>query len=177
MLTKRRSGNRGFTLVELLLVIVLIAILMALVTLSGASMVESTNAQTEARRMIRTVHSLRSAWLAAYADSQMTIGIPSSTWPVWIQASIDQEMSRYSDRSLIDEINRYGTIRVVVNPSGKVGTYIGFASGANHGIWDSSKKSSGELNTMREMLKTQQDSYGMAVYMNATSNDFYIRIK
>ncbi|MDR3076227.1 MAG: prepilin-type N-terminal cleavage/methylation domain-containing protein, partial [Synergistaceae bacterium] len=80
---KRLAGNKGFTLVELLLVIVLIAILMALVTLSGANMMESTNAQTEARRLIRTVHSLRSAWLACYADKQTMIGItpiPPDTW-------------------------------------------------------------------------------------------------
>ena len=174
---KRMATNRGFTLVELLLVIVLIAILMALVTLSGFNMMESTNAQTEARRIIRTVHALRSAWLACYADTQKTVGVPEDLL-LWPQASIDETLKDYSDRPLRNEKDRYGEIKVRVNSLGQRGTYIGFAANTSTefpGEW--SKKSASLKKMIMDSLIAQADDYELHVDYSDTSNDVYIRIK
>ena len=173
MIFKRAANRGGFTLVELLLVIVLIAILMALVTLSGYNMMESTNAQTEARRIIRTVHALRSAWLACYADTQKMIGVPESTWP---QATIDRTLSQYSDRNLSEEITRYGKIKVIPpDPSkGSRSIYIGFApEQPNQGVW--SKSSTRQM--IKDSLIAQKNDYDLLVDNNPEVNDVYIRIK
>ena len=173
MIFKRTATKRGFTLVELLLVIVLIAILMALVTLSGFNMMETTNAQTEARRIIRTVHALRSAWLANYADTQKMIGVPDGSWA---QADINSALSRYSDRGLANEMERYGQITVKAIPSGSRSTYIGFATTSSYpGEW--SKKSASLRKMIMDSLIAQADDYELQVYYTATSNDVYIRIK
>jgi prepilin-type N-terminal cleavage/methylation domain-containing protein len=175
-------GNRGFSLVELLLVIVLIAILMALVTLSGSNMMESTNAQTEVRRLIRTVQSLRSAWLACYADTQTMIGItPLAPPDVWDNNTdsnlISQRLSQYSDRSLADEIERYGRIKVVPNLTNPGDIYIGFSpSGITRSAWDGTKKSASTLNTMKDILANQAPDY--EIYLSGlTNNEVYIRIR
>jgi prepilin-type N-terminal cleavage/methylation domain-containing protein len=134
MTLRKFGGKKGFTLVELLLVIVLMGIIMALVTLSGANMIQSTNAQTEARRLIRSVHSLRSAWLSCYADTQVSLGIT----PGFVsQPDIEREIATYSDRSLLDETERYGDIAV----SGDNGpVYIGFT-----GPWTLNSSTVGEM--------------------------------
>ena len=170
MIFKRAATNRGFTLVELLLVIVLIAILMAIVTLSGFNMVTSANAQTEVRRVIRTVHALRSAWLACYADTQKMVGVPEGvSWP---QTSIDRELRRYADRNLDDEEKRYGKINIKAIPSGSRNTYIGFDGTGD--IWS---KSPAMSEIIMKSLETQADDYGLYVAFTTTSKDVYIRIK
>ena len=167
---KRAAAGRGFTLVELLLVIVLISILMALVTLSGFNMMESTNAQTEVRRIIRTVHALRSAWLACYADTQKMIGVSGG---VWNSNSIVAELSTYSDRSLADEVKRYGEIKVEAIPAGSRSIYIGFAPASpNQGAW--SKPSTRQM--IKDSLIAQKDDYELLVDVPGDNNVF-IRIK
>ena len=166
MIVSRTANNRGFTLVELLLVIVLISILMALITLSGASMMDSTNAQTEARRIIRTVHALRSAWLACYADTQKMIGVSDGAW----MTDIDIKLSQYSDRNLADEIERYGKINVKTIPPENRVTYIGFAPDSpNHGVWAKSSK------MIMDNLTKQKGDYDLDV--DEEKNHVYIRIK
>ena len=167
MIFKRTATRRGFTLVELLLVIVLISILMALVTLSGFNMMESTNAQTETRRIIRTVHSLRSAWLAHYADTQKMIGIGAWT------GDIEGPLSRYSDRNLADEKSRYGTIRIIENGRG---TYIGFDASTGE-IWS---KSASTSQMIKSSLLAQENDYELLIEPrdeNSRVNGVYIRIK
>jgi prepilin-type N-terminal cleavage/methylation domain-containing protein len=178
-------SNRGFSLVELLLVIVLIAILMALVTLSGSSMMESTNAQTEVRRLIRTVQSLRSAWLACYADTQTMIGITTvATVPTWDDntdhSEISKWLSQYSDRSLVEEIERYGRIKVVQNLTGMNSRRIdiGFSPSDNTGKeLKAANKPANVLKTMKEVLDRQKGDYDLTVNSSATSTDVYIRIR
>ena len=172
MVFKRAAENRGFTLVELLLVIVLVAILMAIITLSGFNMMTSTNAQTEVRRIIRTVHALRSAWIACYADTHQMIGVPEGSWS---QASIDAELSKYSDRNLDDEKHHYGNILVKVNTLGPRGTYIGFAARhSGNEVWD---KSPSTREIIIHNLEAQADDYGLHLDFTSTSNDVFIRIK
>jgi len=181
IILKRAAPKGGFTLVELLLVIVLVAILMALITLSGFSMVESSNAQTEARRIIRTVHALRSAWLACYADTQEMVGIPAGSWP---SNTVNRTLARYSDRSLTDEETRYGQITIKVNPPGHTGTYIGFATLPNAsppktGAWGRRPIATNDM--IMKSLTDQTDDYGLIVHyssgVRSASNDVYIRIR
>ena len=171
MIFKRTATNRGFTLVELLLVIVLIAVLMAVVKLSGFGMMESTNAQTEARRIIRTVHALRSAWLSHYADTQKMIGLPEGTWT---QSNIDSALSQYSDRNLEDERNRYGEIMVKNIPTGSRSTYIGFTPSASH-PGELSSKYAAARNMIMDSLEAQAIDYELDV--SRATNEVYIRIK
>jgi prepilin-type N-terminal cleavage/methylation domain-containing protein len=143
-------GKKGFTLVELLLVIVLIAIIMALVTLSGSSMMESTSAQTEARRLIRTVQSLRSAWYACYADTQVMLGVNGT-----LTGNLAADLATYSDRSLEEEEARYGPISVDVT-SGKKS--VGFL-----GPWHLSSRANAAIDTMKTILNAQRGDYDLVV--------------
>jgi prepilin-type N-terminal cleavage/methylation domain-containing protein len=145
MALNKFSAKKGFTLVELLLVIVLMAIIMAVVTLSGSNMIESTNAQTEARKLIREVQLLRSAWLACYADSQVQIGILPA------EASVTEQIRAYSDRSLSEEIDRYGDIDIISNDSGLI--RIGFKGPWNLGM------NRDAVNTMIEVIGNQAGDY------------------
>jgi prepilin-type N-terminal cleavage/methylation domain-containing protein len=162
MALNKFSAEKGFTLVELLLVIVLMAIIMALVTLSGSDMIESTNAQTEARRLIRDVQSLRSAWLACYADSQVQIGITPAA------ASIAEQIRDYSDGSLLDETSRYGNIAIISNDTGLI--RIGFS-----GPWNIPKMNSDSINTMIEVLGNQAGDYD--ILFDKTPKSVFIRIR
>jgi prepilin-type N-terminal cleavage/methylation domain-containing protein len=162
-------GKRGFTLVELLLVIVLIAIIMALVTLSGGSMMESTSAQTEARRLIRTVQSLRSAWYACYADTQAMLGVkgPASDG-VTLTGNLTADLSTYSDRSLADEVKRYGNIDVSADTSGKIS--VGF-----RGSWDLGSRADAAKNTMMTILNNQKNDYDLDYTMG--EERVYIKVR
>ncbi|MDR0652589.1 MAG: prepilin-type N-terminal cleavage/methylation domain-containing protein [Synergistaceae bacterium] len=151
-------GKKGFTLVELLLVIVLIAIIMALVTLSGSSMMESTSAQTEARRLIRTLQSLRSAWYACYADTQVMLGVNGNT----LTGNLARDLGTYSDRSLAEEEERYGIISADVTQEGKIS--IGFL-----GPWDLDTRADAAKATMMTILRSQEGDYGIDVAENESA--------
>jgi prepilin-type N-terminal cleavage/methylation domain-containing protein len=174
---KKSGGSKGFSLVELLLVIVLLAILMALVTLSGSNMMASTNAQTEAKRLIRTVQSLRSAWLACYADTQTMIGVPLTPSETWTSDQITQRISMYSDRSLAEEITRYGNISVDrAETTGRIS--IGFAPSSNEwGVWDPDVRSNSLLKTMKDILVGQALDYELTVDPSLNDNSVFIRVR
>ncbi|MDR1650473.1 MAG: prepilin-type N-terminal cleavage/methylation domain-containing protein [Synergistaceae bacterium] len=168
----RRGKNEGFSLVELLLVIVLIAILMAIVTLSGANMLDSTNAQTEARRLIRTLQSLRSAWLACYADTQQMPGITvASANP----AELRDLLGFYIDRSLADETARYGNIDVQTGDASTVSPnpddiYIGFT-----GTWNLPANAERAKDVMIEVLDAQAGDY--EIVLDDEDESAYIRVR
>jgi prepilin-type N-terminal cleavage/methylation domain-containing protein len=164
MTAHRFSAKKGFTLVELLLVIVLMAIIMALVTLSGSNMIESTNAQTEARKLIREVQLLRSAWLSCYADSQVQIGITPAA------ASITDQIKTYSDRTLTEEIGRYGNIAVTSNDAGLI--RIGFSGAWNLGL------NGATVDTMIEVIENQANDYDILFdHSHSTLRSVLIRVR
>jgi prepilin-type N-terminal cleavage/methylation domain-containing protein len=164
-------GNKGFTLVELLLVIVLIAIIMALVTLSGGSMMESTSAQTEARRLIRTVQSLRSAWLACYADTQVMLGINGPAAGGTLTGNLAVDLGTYSDRSLAEEAARYGIIAVSADAAtGKV--EVGF-----RGPWSLGDRVKAAQGTMMTILNSQKDDYGIIVTGGPPATSVFIKVR
>ncbi|MDR1965435.1 MAG: prepilin-type N-terminal cleavage/methylation domain-containing protein [Synergistaceae bacterium] len=157
--------GKGFTLVELLLVIVLMAVIMALVTLSGSSMIEATNAQTEARRMIRTVQSVRSAWLACYADTQDMPGVPATAWD---SDSLMRVLSRYSDRSLSDEAERYGNLEVRLDGER---IDVGF-----EGPWDLANSSANSAkDAIKDMIANQAADY--EITFTAATESILIRVR
>jgi prepilin-type N-terminal cleavage/methylation domain-containing protein len=161
-------GNKGFTLIELLLVIVLMAIIMALVTLSGSSMIESTSAQTEARRLIRTAQSLRSAWYACYADTQVMSGVNGAT----LTGDLAGDLRTYSDRSLAEEVARYGQISVDVTQAGKIS--VGFLGPWNLG----GRVNASAKATMKTMLDSQKEDYGISVGgTNKNAEAVFIKIR
>jgi len=157
--------NKGFSLVELLLVIVLMAIIMALVTLSGANMMESTSAQTEARRLIRSLQSLRSAWLACYADTQQMLGITT----ILTSDELTKTLSVYSNRSLGEENTRYGQISVDISPANTNSIYIGYK-----GPWHLDARAESAKSTMVSVLENQKNDY--EIVLNADESIF-IRVR
>jgi prepilin-type N-terminal cleavage/methylation domain-containing protein len=171
----KAEKNKGFSLVELLLVIVLIAIIMALVTLSGSNMMSSTSAQTEARRLIRTTQALRSAWLAHYADTQKMIGVGLNTAhnppASWTTSEEVGALSIYSDRDLTEETNRYGDIDVSVDTTGGR-IDIGFT-----GPWHLGGQADNAKDTMKDVLKNQKTDYHGDLIFNEANEKIYIRVR
>ena len=116
-----KRGKGGFTLVELLIVIMIIGILAGLVTLAVGEARDSV----EATRIISDLRALKSACLVYYAD----VG----NWPSGTSAS-DQEAFReaivnYLDRPL--DRNRYGSVsyRSEFPPTSNINYHIvGFRS-------------------------------------------------
>ena len=165
--------KRGFSLVEILFVIVLLGILMALIALSGPSMLQSTSGQTEARRMLRSLQSLRSAWLACYADKQAMPGITTAT----SSADLYKLISVYSDRDLSEELQRYfkASNREIVVTSGDGGNqiFIGFRGEWNLGETIGNKAA----NTMADILDEQKDLYGVSRNTNGGIDTILIRIR
>jgi prepilin-type N-terminal cleavage/methylation domain-containing protein len=176
MVLSQLGRKRGFSLVELLLVIVLLGILMALVTLSGSSMMQSTSGQTEARRMLRSLQSLRSAWLACYADRQIMPGITAAT----TANELFDVISVYSDRDLSEELERYfrAPNRAIVVTSGDDGNRISIGF---RGVWDVGRTIGDDAaSVMREILDEQEDLYGVSVDIRNNGADpstFLIRIR
>jgi prepilin-type N-terminal cleavage/methylation domain-containing protein len=160
-------GKRGFTLVELLLVIVLAAIIMALVALSGGGMMESTSAQTEARRLIRTVQSLRGAWYACYADTQVMLGVNGAA----LTGNLAGDLGIYADRNLQEEAARYGGISVDVTPAGKIS--VGFL-----GPWHLNDRANAAKATMMTILNSQKGDYGIRVAeVGGNAESVFIRVR
>ncbi|MDR3255962.1 MAG: type II secretion system GspH family protein [Synergistaceae bacterium] len=134
-----RSG--GFSLVELLLVIVITGILGALLLLNASSS-EKVDAQVEAKRIVRSLHSLRTAWLSYNSDKFEMLGVPSyniSTDSAIVTKSLELYMST---RKLDEETARYGSIDIqTVNGTGGDRVYLGFNSKGDFGGSDMLKTS------------------------------------
>jgi prepilin-type N-terminal cleavage/methylation domain-containing protein len=152
-----RRKQSGFSLVELLMVIVIMGIIMALVTLSGTS-IQSASAQTEAKQLIRSLQYLRSAWLACYADTYQ-----------FLDTSLDQMIPRYSDRNWKEETDKYGGITMASdNSSGRID--IGFS-----GPWNLGSNLASAENTLVEMINNQKADYDISFDVNSRAITIRIR--
>ncbi|MDR1471105.1 MAG: type II secretion system GspH family protein [Synergistaceae bacterium] len=152
---KRRAG---FSLVELLLVIVIMAIITALVTLSGAS-IRSSGAQSEAKQIVRALQSLRSAWLAHYADKYV----------MWLDNDgLMENIRRYSDRSWTEEVSKYGRIIVTSNDAGRI--EIGFS-----GPWNLPSSVAAESNLIAQTIEGWRSDYG--INFNNGNKQILIRVR
>jgi prepilin-type N-terminal cleavage/methylation domain-containing protein len=104
----RITKRDGFSLIELMIVVIIVGIVAALVMLNATAN-ETVDVQVTAKRVIRSIHSLRSAWLAYQADNFELLGVPSFNIN---DPSVKRALERYSDRKLDDDIARYGSIDI-----------------------------------------------------------------
>lgn len=153
-----RNRRGGFSLVELLLVIVIMAIIMALVTLSGAS-IRSSNAQTEAKQLVRSLQLLRSAWLACYAD---TYQMPAT------DADLRAGVQRYSDRIWDEEERKYGNMTVRVDNNGQV--RVGFS-----GPWNLPSQIASAKNVILDTVDNWKSDYDIT--LDRTNGRVLIRVR
>jgi prepilin-type N-terminal cleavage/methylation domain-containing protein len=177
--------REGFSLIELLLVVVITGIICGLVLLN-ASTHERVDAQVEAKRMIRAIHSIRSAWLAYNTEKFIMLGVPSYD----VTSSADRNtaqkiLEKYSDRSLHEDIERYGNISIVTlpdtvtnRPGGPVNrVYVGFTSDGNFG-----GKAVLKGATQKALANNLAANFGLvsqsgAVYAGSDSESILIRVR
>jgi len=86
-LRNAKNRKKGFTLVELLIVIIIIGILAGAMLLVAGSGTDKANAT----KIVSDLRSLKSAALMYYADNQ--------SWPT--PGSFDQQLKGYMDRKLV----------------------------------------------------------------------------
>jgi prepilin-type N-terminal cleavage/methylation domain-containing protein len=172
-MTKRRrvlermsAVKRGaFSLVELMLVVVIMGILGALVILN-ISTSERIDAQTEAKRFVRSLNSVRSAWLAYVADRHEFLGVPnySLTDPAQV-AAVQRSLEIYANRNdLDDDVRRYGKINIMTVPATPYYSHIFLGFNVDDGDFG------GDDRKKTEVLSILNGGFGNAYRL--TSGDF-----
>ena len=125
--------RRGFSLVELVVVIVIIGIITIFALLAGTSG-DSVDAQVEAKKIVRTINALRSAWLAYYSEKYEMLGVTNYSY----SNSISHDMllgslDHYAGGDLLHSVPEYGRVDISVDASGGapryfIGLFIGQTS-------------------------------------------------
>ena len=160
--------KKGFSLVELLIVIVVIAVLTGAILLGGVSNV-TADAFAEAGKLRGGLKSLRSAWLACYSETYEMLGVPGDE-AYGAGTDVVRALSRYADRGIGEEIARYGDVRVITSDEA---VYIGFA-----GAWEID---SGETRAaMKRMLaqgKPRLYAADLEPYRQDGDDEILIRIR
>ncbi|MDR3354974.1 MAG: type II secretion system GspH family protein [Synergistaceae bacterium] len=145
------ARKKGFSLVELLLVIVILAILSGVVMLSLSSG-EVIDAQTEARQLVRSLQSVRSSWLAYYADKNEMLGLPGGGIYA-ANSPLVRSLEIYADReALRDDVTKYGgslVVRSFVDSGGArpLKVYIGY-----QGSWKLEQKNAEVKRSIKKLL-------------------------
>jgi prepilin-type N-terminal cleavage/methylation domain-containing protein len=164
VLEKMAVKRGAFSLVELMLVVVIMGILGALVILNMSTS-QKIDSQTEAKRFVRSLYSVRSAWLAYIADRHEFPGVPEYDLTKAAQvAAVQRSLEIYANRNdLDDDVRRYGKINIVTVPVTPYYSHIflGFDGTGNFG-GDSQKK--------EEVLKILSGDFGMSYRL--ASGDF-----
>lgn len=122
---KKKIFCRGFSLVELLIVMTIIAVLTGAIALGGMSNT-TVDAFAETSRIEEGIRSLRSAWIASWAESYYKELSAPAAKTTYTSGSdeIVKHLSRYSDRALEDDIERCGGFVVAAHDGG---LYLGYA--------------------------------------------------
>jgi prepilin-type N-terminal cleavage/methylation domain-containing protein len=145
------ARDKGFSLAELLLVIVIMAILSGIVLLNLSSE-EIIDAQTEARQLVRSLQSVRSSWLAYYADRNVMLGIPGSG-AYAANSPLVRSLEIYADReSLRDDVTKYGGSLIVQSTVGTTSAnplriYVGY-----RGTWRLGVRNAEVVRSIKRLL-------------------------
>lgn len=165
----RRS--RAFSLVELLIVMSIIVIISGAIALGGLSN-GTVDGFAEASRLGSSLRSLRSAWLACYAESYYTaLRFPDGGRGTFQHDSKPAlELARFCDRALDEDTARYGDILIVADDDS---LYIGYAGGwkiANADVVATMKRHLAES-------RTQYYASDLARYASDSGDGILIRIR
>lgn len=111
------EGREGFSLVEVLIVIIIIAILAGLLAISMSGSQENV----DVGRLINSIRTIKSAYIACYADTHKYL-LPNDG----AEASSDlvASLEKYAGKSLAEEIHDYGPITIQQGTNESI--YIGF---------------------------------------------------
>jgi prepilin-type N-terminal cleavage/methylation domain-containing protein len=115
--------RRGFSLVELVVVIIIIGIITVFSLIAGTSS-DSVDAQVEAKKIVRVINMLRSAWLTHYSEKYELLGITGYSYNAANDALL-RSLDHYTDGSLLASVPQYGSVDIRVNHSaGGAQTYF-----------------------------------------------------
>ncbi len=129
MLENRR--REGFSLVEVLIVIIIIAILAGLLVMGLGGTQESA----DATRLINGIKALKSAYIACYADTHKYLPANAGAGA---SSDLVASLEKYAGKSLFDEIHAFGSVTIQTDTGG--GVYIGYLGGSGiHGNSSASK--------------------------------------
>jgi prepilin-type N-terminal cleavage/methylation domain-containing protein len=120
MWAKMRT-RKGFSLIELVVTVVIIGIITVFALMAGTSG-DSIDAQVEAKKVVRTINMLRSAWLAYYSEKYEMLGAGGYSYASAGDALL-RSLDRHSDGSLLHNVPQYGSVDIRVNSSGGVQSY------------------------------------------------------
>lgn len=135
---KRR---KGFSLVEMLIVILLIGILSALLVMS----LRTPHEDAEAQKIAHHLKALKSAYMAYYADTHKYLPAVSSAGP---NSALMASLDRYAIKSIDSSLGP-----IMIRETAANGVYIGFVGGSTLGNFNTS--------TLYRILRERADYYGI----------------
>jgi prepilin-type N-terminal cleavage/methylation domain-containing protein len=156
--------REAFSLVELMLVVVIMGILGALILLNMSTS-ERIDAQTEAKRFVRSLYSLRSSWIAYHADKHVFLGVPHYSLTDATQvAAVQWSLEIYADRpDFRDDVSRYGKINIITVPETTAYSqiYLGFDCTGDFG---------GDANKKDEVLGILKGEFGQSYRLTSVDS-------
>ena len=120
------NKKRGFSMVEMIIVMLILGIIAAAVLLN-ASTTTVIKDTTEADKIVRMLQSLRTGWLAYYADNREFLGLKGKVAAIQTfdaDAPFTKSLEIYLDRDLKEDIDSYGNILLVSNSRDERGAKI-----------------------------------------------------
>jgi type II secretory pathway pseudopilin PulG len=165
--------REAFSLVELMLVVVITGILGALILLNMSTS-ERIDAQTEAKRFVRSLYALRSSWIAYNADKYVFLGVPDYNLSDATQvAAVQRSLEIYADRTgLAEDVSRYGNIVIETVPASEYYSHIflGFDGTGDFG---------GNANKKNEVMGILRGEFGQSyrvTSVDSAANSLMLRV-
>ncbi|MDR0615273.1 MAG: prepilin-type N-terminal cleavage/methylation domain-containing protein [Synergistaceae bacterium] len=162
--------REAFSLVELLLVVVIMGILGALILLNMSTS-ERIDAQTEAKRFVRSLHSLRSAWIAYNADKYTFLGVPNYDPTDAAQVTaVQRSLEIYANRAdFAADVRRYGKINIITDPVNDAYSriYLGFDGTGDFG---------GDADKKDAVMDILEGDFGKSYQIMASFDSLMLRV-